>query len=82
MAWTSKDRPNRLGDKQNLCWSCDNAAGKCRWSRRPNTPVPGWDAEPDMFMSGKVYKPTYKIYDCPEFVRLIGSEGGYSECVK
>lgn len=54
-----KDRPNRLGRREQLCWDCKNAVGRCPWSRN-FTPVDGWDAEAD--------GDGYKIYDCPLFV--------------
>ena len=52
------DRPNKVGLVEQLCWSCQNATGRCPWSEN-GTPIRGWDAEPD--------RATYKIYDCPMF---------------
>lgn len=62
-----------------LCWFCQNAVPSpatgagCSWSRRPHTPVPGWDAKRrDVRMSsysGDVRTvESYRVKACPEFV--------------
>ncbi len=73
--------------KANICFDCQNACGKCSWSRN-FTPVPGWTAETKYILNGKDYygKPrfeqTYYISDCPEFVpddKRNGCNGEFSE---
>jgi len=69
MGWTrdSEEKTNILGKHENLCWSCRNATTGCSWSR-DSIPVKGWDAdeEPYRGYEGTV---TYKIRDCPQFIR-------------
>ena len=50
-----------------ICWLCQNYAGKCSWSKS-FVPVEGWVAKPV-----KVDSPiqSYKVKQCPEFVRDI-----------
>lgn len=48
-----------MSEKQ-LCWGCQNAIGKCSWSRELK-PVDGWVAEEHP-------KGRYEIYSCPQFI--------------
>ena len=56
-----------------LCWECDNACGKCSWSKR-FVPVEGWTAKKTTLSLGyfsdrrKVKKTTsYHVVKCPEY---------------
>ena len=51
-----------------LCWRCKNACGGCSWSRN-KTPIKGWDAEPDIVKDKEGYFHSYKIKNCPEFIK-------------
>lgn len=52
--------------KSNICFDCENACGKCSWSKKFE-PVPGWTAEPDeMPAKGRMIK-TFHITECPLF---------------
>ena len=50
-----------------LCWNCQRAIGKCKWSQT-GEPIEGWDAEKVIIndIEGKIH--TYKIKKCPLFV--------------
>lgn len=63
-----------------LCWLCRNAVPSpetgagCSWSRKPHTPVPGWEAERrDLYgyASKGSWKAgvteSYRVLSCPEF---------------
>ena len=65
-----------------LCWECENACGKCSWSR-DFTPVEGWSAKPTKILSnttmlneeGKIvcvptFVDSFDVYDCPQFELL------------
>lgn len=77
--WMENPRTNKLGLKEQLCWSCANY-GRCSWARK-GQPVDGWDAE-EVSQSGgvsthkgRVYVKnniaTYFIYDCPQFEQEV-----------
>ena len=73
MSWNVSNKPNRLGNKENLCWSCEKYIQGCDWSEKLK-PVKGWNAELDSIggpLHGDLHAEaaTYKIYDCPEFVQ-------------
>lgn len=64
--------------KQTLCWICENACGKCSWSK-DFTPVDGWKAKPTEIASyttskkgirRKVSYSSYHVTECPEFKLL------------
>ena len=60
-------KKNRLGKREQLCWSCKKCGVLCSWSHLFE-PIPGWTAEEDeMYSRGKRDGFTYRIYDCPEF---------------
>lgn len=60
-----------MGKKETLCWSCQNACGKCTWSKNFKK-VKGWEAkktvikgdpngnEPDI--------KSYRIISCPLYI--------------
>lgn len=60
--WKDSIRDNEMGSRDQLCWYCQNAIGKCSWSH-DFTPIPGWTAIPDTVGE----KLTYRIYRCPLF---------------
>lgn len=57
----------RQMEKEQLCWRCKNACGKCSWSRELQ-PINGWDAEPVMVEDGEGNIRSYKIKKCPEYI--------------
>lgn len=61
------DRSIRKRSEQ-LCWSCQNAVGRCSWSKN-FTPVKGWTAYIDKRRgnSGEETE-TWSISACPEFI--------------
>lgn len=72
----------------NICFTCENACGKCPWSAVDQKtgqvkfdPVPGWTAEKVLLRIGKnrssAYVETYHITDCPlyEPTRKGGHDG-------
>lgn len=72
MPWGGNEKRNAIGKREQLCWSCENACGKCSWSKKL-IPIKGWEAENDCLMmtysKGKrraIY--SFKIYNCPEFI--------------
>lgn len=61
-----------------LCWDCENACGRCSWSRK-FIPVDGWDAIPTKVLVWnttqdgeriRVYVDSFDVYSCPEFELL------------
>ena len=59
---------NKGRTKRTLCWKCANATNSgCSWSRSL-TPVDGWTAEEDEFVTNYLDKRTYLVIDCPEFI--------------
>lgn len=50
------------------CWTCKNACGGCCWSREFK-PVPGWKAEKTFIPSNVGHEESYKIIECPEYIR-------------
>ena len=50
-----------------LCWDCKNATGGCSWSSEFK-PVKGWVAKKIGKTTARPYS-TYKVEQCPEFVR-------------
>ncbi len=79
MAWMDTTKRNRYGLKEQICWYCQKASGKCSWSHE-NIPIPGWNAEADVLNSQTASGrgiPTYRIYDCPEYEP--GKEGEFYE---
>jgi transposase-like protein len=68
--YTKKNKPNEIMDnfvrgeqRDQLCWYCKNATGRCSWTNKTFTPVQGWDAKKVV----KGYVDTYDIRDCPLF---------------
>ena len=56
------------------CWTCDNYASGCSWSRN-FTPVKGWVAEKvEHRYSNIADDTTYKIIYCPEYANTQGCE--------
>ena len=57
---------------QNICWDCQNAVGRCSWSR-DFTPVEGWDAVNVPYQPWETqyvkHRDTYIIKGCPQFVK-------------
>ena len=54
-------------EKSTICWSCDNACGKCCWSQSFK-PVPGWTATPTkVYQSKGVYQDSFLVQKCPQF---------------
>lgn len=69
MPWRNGDKPNIVGKREQLCWSCAKCISGCSWSR-DFIPVEGWDAELDYHRRIDAHTQiTYKIYDCPEFAK-------------
>lgn len=59
----------RLSSALTLCWSCDNACGRCEWSAF-FIPVKGWNAERSEIKNlhkGTAYE-SYHVYECPKYV--------------
>lgn len=52
-----------------LCWSCAKACGKCSWSDRSFTPVPGWKAKKTRLRvdDPNRYTDSYIVGECPLF---------------
>ena len=51
-----------------LCWYCKNAIGNCSWSRCFE-PVKGWTAKPTTIKYDETLTKSYRITECPEFIR-------------
>ena len=49
-----------------LCWNCENALGKCSWSKSFE-PVPGWTAQETIIEGNRKMIPSYLVISCPEF---------------
>ncbi len=47
-----------------LCWDCQNAIGKCSWSREFK-PVEGWTAIPTFIGRDKIK--SFCVVECPQF---------------
>lgn len=54
--------------KEQLCWSCKKATGRCSWSRN-FTPVEGWDADAVRLNVSKKYENvgSFFVKGCPEY---------------
>lgn len=59
-----------------LCWSCQNACGKCSWNqvdletkKIKFQPVPGWKATPTVKKSARTVYDSYEVTYCPEYVK-------------
>ena len=50
------------------CWLCKKACGGCSWSKYLK-PVDGWVAEPTIVKDSTGDFPSYKIKECPEFIK-------------
>ena len=51
------------------CWSCQNYAGGCSWSRKNPKPVKGWKAVPTTRYQGtNGIMHSYEILYCPEYI--------------
>ena len=75
MGWTRNDRPNRIGKREQLCWSCEKCISMCSWSRE-FIPIPGWDAiEEHHTRADERNVDSYKIYNCPEYKRSYAYGG-------
>ena len=67
-------KPNRgyKDGKEQLCWYCEKACGRCSWSRS-FTPIEGWEAEPTTVRNRDTAQrttATYYIKACPEYEPL------------
>ena len=55
-----------------LCWTCQNATGKCSWSARLE-PVKGWKAEKIKLKvsrdGGGKYVTSYVVKKCPKYIK-------------
>ena len=52
------------------CWTCQNACGKCSWSKKL-IPVKGWTAMPTKIAVNAVrgiYTDSYLVLDCPKYI--------------
>ena len=71
------DGPVAYKSNANICFTCENACGKCPWSavdektgRVKFDPVPGWTAKKVPLRTGvkgskSIYTDTYHITECP-----------------
>jgi len=70
-----------------LCWDCANALGGCSWSKS-FTPVEGWTAIRHKRRynndknEGRLDCDSYKVIDCPEFIRDSYMEIGKQKIVR
>lgn len=55
-------------EKDQPCWTCSKACGKCDWSRDFNA-IKGWDAIPVLVKDREGDIRSYKIKKCPEYIR-------------
>lgn len=66
--------PPRRSDAPNFstqpCWSCQNYAGGCSWTRKEAQPVEGWKAEKSIRYRGYRENPveSWQIIWCPEYI--------------
>ena len=51
-----------------LCWQCKNAYCRCGWTRY-SIPVDGWTAEYTTVKDSKGDFSSFKIKNCPEFIK-------------
>ena len=63
----------RTSWENTLCWTCQNATGKCSWSARLE-PVKGWKAKAfklKMVVRNKVatYRTSYVVKECPKYIK-------------
>ena len=58
----------RQEENSQLCWRCKNACGGCSWSKEFK-PVAGWEAEQTIIRDTLGDFQSYKIKECPEFIR-------------
>ena len=56
----------RRKPKNQLCWTCQNACGRCVWSKY-GLPVPGWTATKNNIPENGEYSATYHIYAWPRY---------------
>ena len=61
-------RKRKEEEKWQLCCTCKNAYWKCSWSKN-FTPVDGWIAEPTIVKDSMGDFTSYKIKECPEYIR-------------
>lgn len=53
--------------KNQLCWTCTNACGRCSWSK-DLTPVVGWTAKEVPWVDPEIVgETTYQVFACPEY---------------
>ena len=52
-----------------ICWFCENADGKCEWSKNFK-PVPGWDAAPRIIKDEEGDISSYHINSCPKYKEI------------
>lgn len=62
-----------------LCWDCENALGGCSWSDHwKHEPVKGWTAvRRDLRIKEGGEVESYRVIQCPEFVRDSTRGGQY-----
>lgn len=61
-----------MGEKETLCWTCQNAyANKCCWMERCH-PVEGWGAQPTRIRmhldDTEAVVRSYRVYACPNYI--------------
>lgn len=61
-----QDTLNMASGKKSICWTCQNFAGNCTWSRY-FIPVEGWEAKPIKKVG--TYLPSYIVKQCPEYIK-------------
>ena len=69
---------------ETICWGCQNAIGRCNWSRELK-PVDGWDVIPRTIKASKNgmtdILESYIVLECPEFIADGRSERNECESV-
>lgn len=69
-----KERVYKIDKNDTLCWSCQNATGKCRWSSLPAKPVEGWTVVEITLKhhNGKdkpVFTDSFFVRECPHYIQ-------------
>lgn len=54
-----------VNPNESLCWTCQNFAGGCSWSRF-FIPIKGWEAKPT---KNGLIKQSYIVKKCPEYIK-------------
>ena len=61
--------------KKTLCWICNNACGRCSWSK-DYKPVEGWKAKPTKIRFQDIEDDSFCVIECPEFELLESVKEG------